>query len=75
MILLTWALWISIVVDGTGAMPPTISPQSANGVFATQAECQAMGDKAEAVVRNLGHADRTAIYECREGTSPTTEAK
>jgi hypothetical protein len=75
MTLLTWALWISIVVDGTGSAPASISPQSANGVFDTQAECQAMGDKAEAVVRNLGHADRTAIYECRQSSNPTTKAK
>lgn len=64
--LLTWALYIAIVADGTGITPATITPQSANGKFPTQAECVKNGEKAEAVVRNLGHPDRTAIYECRE---------
>ncbi len=66
MTLLTWALFIAIVTDGTGHTPAAITPQSANGQFETKAECIANGEKAETVVRNLGHPDRTAIYECRE---------
>jgi hypothetical protein len=75
MLLLTFTLWVSIVVDGTGRLPPTISPQSSNGTFATQTECMANGDKAVTIIRGLNHPDRTAIYECREGSGPTTKVK
>lgn len=66
MLLLTWTLYVAIVSIGTGAAPAAITPHSANGTFATQAECMANGDKAVNIVRGLGHPDRTAIYECRE---------
>lgn len=67
MLLLTYALWVSIVADGTGAAHATIAPPSYNGTFDTEALCNGAGDKAVAIIRALNHPDRTAIYECRPG--------